>query len=59
VQDVEKLTDYQMGTVNFVHSDYEYVNSAISATEERVYIRTSKLQENKKKKYTTAVQSFQ
>jgi predicted RecB family nuclease len=45
VQDVEKLTDYRKwGRVNFVHPDYEYVNSCayFDYQRDRVYVRTGK-----------------
>jgi hypothetical protein len=45
VQDVEKLTDYhKWARVNFVHSDYEFVNNCayFDYQRERVYVRTSR-----------------
>ena len=45
VKDVEKLTDfYTWGKINFVHTDYEYINNCayFDYQRERVYVRTSK-----------------
>jgi predicted RecB family nuclease len=45
VKDVERLTDfYTWGRVNFVHTDYEYINKCayFDYQRERVYVRTSK-----------------
>ncbi len=54
VSDVEKLTDYyKWGPINFVNSDYEYVNNCayFDYQRERVYIRTSKtLKKNRARK---------
>ena len=58
VEEIEKLTDYfTWSNVNFVHSDYEYINTCayFDYQRERVYIRTSehlRKKQAKKKRFT-------
>ncbi len=51
VNDVDKLADFHTwGKVNFVHSDYEYINKCayFDYQRERVYVRTNKTLRNHK-----------
>jgi hypothetical protein len=58
VEEIEKLTDYfTWSNVNFVHADYEYINTCayFDYQRERVYIRTSehlRKKQAKKKRFT-------